>query len=71
MLGISGRPVNDGRWHAVTLELMQNSTLLSLDDSYVESCRASRAPVRIGLLATDGTLFFGAQVREEPVLLHL
>lgn len=62
VLGISGRPINDGRWHAATLELTQNSTLLSLDDSYVESRRAARAPLPIWPLATDGSLFFGAQV---------
>ncbi|XP_041947685.1 protocadherin Fat 3 isoform X2 [Alosa sapidissima] len=63
VLGISGRPINDGRWHAATLELTQNSTLLSLDDSYVESRRAARAPLPVWPLATDGSLFFGAQVR--------
>uniref|UniRef100_A0A3P9CVS2 FAT atypical cadherin 3 n=1 Tax=Maylandia zebra TaxID=106582 RepID=A0A3P9CVS2_9CICH len=36
IMGISGRPINDGLWHAVTLELTMNYTLLSLDDSYVE-----------------------------------
>ncbi|XP_030648083.1 protocadherin Fat 3 [Chanos chanos] len=63
VLGISGRPINDGLWHAVTLELTQNFTLLSLDDSYVERRRAARAPVHLWPLAADGSLFFGAQVR--------
>ncbi|XP_028838817.1 protocadherin Fat 3 isoform X3 [Denticeps clupeoides] len=63
VLRISGRPINDGRWHTVTLELTRNFTLLSLDDSYVERRRAARAPVRLWPLSTDGSLFFGAQVR--------
>ncbi|KAA0703962.1 Protocadherin Fat 3 FAT tumor suppressor -like protein 3 [Triplophysa tibetana] len=62
VLGISGRPINDGFWHTVTLELTSNYTLLSLDDSYVERRRSARAPVRLWPLATDGLLFFGAQV---------
>ncbi len=67
ILGISGRPINDGSWHAVTLELTSNYTLLSLDDSYVERRRSARAPVRIWPLAADGSLFFGAQVLRGPV----
>uniref|UniRef100_A0A673K9G9 Protocadherin Fat 3-like n=1 Tax=Sinocyclocheilus rhinocerous TaxID=307959 RepID=A0A673K9G9_9TELE len=67
ILGISGRPINDGSWHAVTLELTSNYTLLSLDDSYVERRRSARAPVRIWPLAADGSLFFGAQVLHGPV----
>lgn len=67
ILGISGRPINDGSWHAVTLELTSNYTLLSLDDSYVERRRSARAPVLIWPLAADGTLFFGAQVLHRPV----
>uniref|UniRef100_A0A8C2GNL9 FAT atypical cadherin 3b n=1 Tax=Cyprinus carpio TaxID=7962 RepID=A0A8C2GNL9_CYPCA len=67
ILGISGRPINDGSWHAVTLELSSNYTLLSLDDSYVERRRSARAPVRIWPLAADGSLFFGAQVLHGPV----
>ncbi|XP_077098803.1 protocadherin Fat 3 isoform X2 [Siphateles boraxobius] len=67
ILGISGRPINDGSWHTVTLELTSNYTLLSLDDSYVERRRSARAPVLIWPLAADGTLFFGAQVLNRPV----
>ncbi|KAF4108162.1 protocadherin Fat 3 isoform X1 [Onychostoma macrolepis] len=67
ILGISGRPINDGSWHAVTLELTSNYTLLSLDDSYVERRRSARAPVRIWPLSADGSLFFGAQVLRGPV----
>ncbi|XP_076745309.1 protocadherin Fat 3 isoform X3 [Maylandia zebra] len=63
IMGISGRPINDGLWHAVTLELTMNYTLLSLDDSYVERRRAARAPVRLWPLAPDSSFFFGAQVR--------
>lgn len=62
-MGISGRPINDGLWHAVALELTRNYTLLSLDDSYVERRRAARAPVRLWPLAPDSSFFFGAQVR--------
>uniref|UniRef100_A0A3Q1FYB9 FAT atypical cadherin 3b n=1 Tax=Acanthochromis polyacanthus TaxID=80966 RepID=A0A3Q1FYB9_9TELE len=63
IMGISGRPINDGLWHAVALELTRNYTLLSLDDSYVERRRAARAPVRLWPLASDSSFFFGAQVR--------
>ncbi|XP_068572025.1 protocadherin Fat 3 [Cebidichthys violaceus] len=63
IMGISGRPINDGLWHAVVLELTRNYTLLSLDDSYVERRRAARAPVRLWPLAPDSSFFFGAQVR--------
>ena len=63
IMGISGRPINDGQWHAVALELTRNYTLLSLDDSYVERRRAARAPVRLWPLAPDSSFFFGAQVR--------
>ncbi|KAF1378536.1 hypothetical protein PFLUV_G00191580 [Perca fluviatilis] len=63
IMGISGRPINDGLWHAVALELTWNYTLLSLDDSYVERRRAARAPVRLWPLAPDSSFFFGAQVR--------
>ncbi|KAI4814272.1 hypothetical protein KUCAC02_003474, partial [Chaenocephalus aceratus] len=61
IMGISGRPINDGLWHAVALELTRNYTLLSLDDSYVERRRAARAPVRLWPLAPDSSFFFGAQ----------
>ncbi|XP_068187350.1 protocadherin Fat 3 [Antennarius striatus] len=63
IMGISGRPINDGLWHAVALELTTNYTLLSLDDSYVERRRAARAPVRLWPLPPDSSFFFGAQVR--------
>lgn len=62
-MGISDRPINDGLWHSVALELMTNYTLLSLDDSYVERRRAARAPVSLWPLASDPSFFFGAQVR--------
>ncbi|XP_058484035.1 protocadherin Fat 3 [Solea solea] len=67
IMGISGRPINDGLWHAVALELTRNYTLLSLDDSYVERRRAARAPVRLWPLAPDSSFFFGAQVRPPSV----
>ncbi|KAM9846402.1 protocadherin Fat 3 [Aulostomus maculatus] len=63
IMGISGRPINDGLWHAVALELTKNYTLLSLDDSYVERRRAARAPVRLWPVAPDSSFFFGAQVK--------
>ncbi|XP_062869869.1 protocadherin Fat 3 [Trichomycterus rosablanca] len=64
VLSISGRPVSDGLWHAVALELTQNYTLISLDDSYVERWRTAQAPVRLWPLGTDCSLFFGAQVTQ-------
>lgn len=60
ILGISGRPVNDGNWHSVSLELNRNFTSLSLDDSYVER---RRAPVHFQPLGADGSIYFGAQVQ--------
>ncbi|XP_057676860.1 protocadherin Fat 3 isoform X2 [Corythoichthys intestinalis] len=63
IMGISGRQINDGLWHAVALELTSNYTLLSLDDSYVERRRAARAPVRFWPVAPESSFFFGAQVR--------
>nr|XP_057942442.1 protocadherin Fat 3 isoform X4 [Doryrhamphus excisus] len=63
IMGISGRQINDGSWHAVALELTRNYTLLSLDDSYVERRRAARAPVRLWPVAPESSFFFGAQVR--------
>ncbi|KAM3868566.1 protocadherin Fat 3 [Diretmus argenteus] len=68
IMGISGRPINDGLWHAIALELTRNYTLLSLDDSYVERRRAARAPIRLWPLAPDSSFFFGAQVRPPPGL---
>ncbi|KAK2881970.1 hypothetical protein Q8A73_022480 [Channa argus] len=67
IMGISGRPINDGLWHVVALELTMNYTLLSLDDSYVERRRAARAPVHLWPLAPDSSFFFGAQVRPPNV----
>uniref|UniRef100_A0A8C9T5I0 FAT atypical cadherin 3 n=1 Tax=Scleropages formosus TaxID=113540 RepID=A0A8C9T5I0_SCLFO len=60
ILGISGRPINDGSWHTVSLELNRNFTSLSLDDSYVER---RRAPVPFQLLGPDSAIYFGAQVQ--------
>ncbi|XP_029629523.1 protocadherin Fat 3a isoform X1 [Salmo trutta] len=60
MLGISGRPINDGNWHTVTLELNRNFTSLSLDDSYVER---RRGPPSFQPLGADGSIYFGAQVQ--------
>ncbi|KAF7647480.1 hypothetical protein LDENG_00171680 [Lucifuga dentata] len=60
MLGISGRRINDGSWHTVTLELNHNFSSLALDDSYVER---RRAPVFIQPLAPDRTIYFGALVQ--------
>ena len=58
-LGISGRPINDGNWHTVVLELNRNFTSLALDDSYEER---RRGPPRFQPLGPDGAVFFGAQV---------
>ncbi|XP_015235244.1 PREDICTED: protocadherin Fat 3-like [Cyprinodon variegatus] len=63
IMGISDRPINDGLWHSVALELTRNYTLLSVDNSYVERRRAAQAPVRLWPIAPDSLLFFGAQVR--------
>ncbi|KAJ8367947.1 hypothetical protein SKAU_G00079750 [Synaphobranchus kaupii] len=60
ILGISGRPINDGNWHSVSLELNRNYTSLSLDDSYVER---RRAPPHFRPLGPDGSIYFGAQVQ--------
>uniref|UniRef100_A0A3Q2ZLK4 FAT atypical cadherin 3b n=1 Tax=Kryptolebias marmoratus TaxID=37003 RepID=A0A3Q2ZLK4_KRYMA len=67
IMGISDRPINDGLWHSVSLELTRNYTLLSLDDSYVErrpriGDRGARGPPRaqdgfqgcLGSLALNG-----------------
>nr|XP_033804886.1 protocadherin Fat 3 isoform X2 [Geotrypetes seraphini] len=64
ILGISGRAVNDGNWHSVFLELNQNFTSLSLDDSYVER---RKAPLYFQTLSTDSSVYFGAQVQVENV----
>ncbi|KAL2096237.1 hypothetical protein ACEWY4_008385 [Coilia grayii] len=56
-LGISGRPINDGRWHHVTVELRLNHSSLSLDDSYVEQRRGPLRPLPPG---PDWLLVFGA-----------
>uniref|UniRef100_A0A665TWY8 FAT atypical cadherin 3b n=1 Tax=Echeneis naucrates TaxID=173247 RepID=A0A665TWY8_ECHNA len=50
IMGISGRPINDGLWHAVALELTRNYTLLSLDDRPGLGDRGTRGPPR----AQDG-----------------
>ncbi|XP_015197069.2 protocadherin Fat 3 isoform X3 [Lepisosteus oculatus] len=60
ILVISGRPINDGNWHTVFLELNRNFTSLSLDDIYVER---RRAPLHFQPLGPDGSIFFGAQVQ--------
>ncbi|KAJ8280395.1 hypothetical protein GJAV_G00054020 [Gymnothorax javanicus] len=60
ILGISGRPINDGNWHSVSLELNRNYTSLSLDDSYVER---RRAPLHFHPLGPDSSIYFGAQVQ--------
>lgn len=58
-IGISGRPVNDGNWHHVVLELRGNYSSLSLDDMYVER-RLATAKYRP--LGADLSIYFGAQV---------
>ncbi|XP_061923837.1 protocadherin Fat 3a isoform X4 [Entelurus aequoreus] len=60
MLGISGRRINDGSWHTVTLEVNRNFSSLSLDDSYVEG---RSGPAYMQPLAADRTIFFGALVQ--------
>ncbi|XP_066555366.1 protocadherin Fat 3 isoform X3 [Amia ocellicauda] len=60
ILVISGRPINDGNWHTVFLELNRNFTSLSLDDIYVER---RRAPLHYQPLGPDGSIYFGAQVQ--------
>lgn len=64
ILGISGRAVNDGSWHSVSLELNRNFTSLSLDDSYVER---RKAPLYFQTLSTDSSVYFGAQVQVDNV----
>uniref|UniRef100_A0A8C6U441 FAT atypical cadherin 3a n=1 Tax=Neogobius melanostomus TaxID=47308 RepID=A0A8C6U441_9GOBI len=59
LLGISGRPINDGSWHTVALELSRNVSSLAIDDSYVEQRRGPLyAP-----LGPDKTIYFGALVQ--------
>ncbi|XP_061103933.1 protocadherin Fat 3-like [Conger conger] len=60
-LGVSGRPVSDGVWHAVALELMPNITVLTLDDSAVER-RWPAPPAPPWPLGGDGSFFLGARV---------
>ncbi|XP_061781512.1 protocadherin Fat 3a isoform X6 [Nerophis lumbriciformis] len=60
MLGISGRRINDGSWHTVTLEVNRNFSSLSLDDSYVEG---RSGPAYMQPLAADRTIYFGALVQ--------
>ncbi|MFT7800284.1 protocadherin Fat 3-like [Arapaima gigas] len=59
-LGIPGRPVSDGSWHSVSLEISQGVIVLTLD-SYVER-RRRHLPAHPWPLGTDGAIFFGAQV---------
>ncbi|XP_067890087.1 protocadherin Fat 3a isoform X2 [Heterodontus francisci] len=59
IVGISGRMVNDGKWHSVFLDLNKNFTSLALDDSYVER---RRAPFNFRTLSIDSSIYFGAQV---------
>ncbi|KAG9265353.1 protocadherin Fat 3 [Astyanax mexicanus] len=59
VLGISSWPINDGKWHQVTLELGGNFSSLSLDDS---SVLRRQAPPRFRPPGSDWSLFFGAQV---------
>ncbi|XP_057206378.1 protocadherin Fat 3a isoform X2 [Triplophysa rosa] len=58
-IGISGRPINDGIWHHVTLELRGNYSSLSLDDTYVER-RLGTAQIQP--TGADLSIYFGAQV---------
>lgn len=64
LLGISGRPINDGSWHTVALELSRNVSSLAIDDSYVEQRRGPLyAP-----LGPDKTIYFGALVSVRDVV---
>uniref|UniRef100_A0A672KD99 Protocadherin Fat 3-like n=1 Tax=Sinocyclocheilus grahami TaxID=75366 RepID=A0A672KD99_SINGR len=58
-IGISGRPVNDGNWHHVVLELRGNYSSLSLDYMYVERRLAT---TKYRPLGADLSIYFGAQV---------
>ncbi|XP_055053281.2 protocadherin Fat 3a isoform X6 [Misgurnus anguillicaudatus] len=58
-IGISGRPINDGIWHHVTLELRGNYSSLSLDDTYVERRLAT---AKFSPMGADLSIYFGAQV---------
>uniref|UniRef100_A0A5F8H1R8 Protocadherin Fat 3 n=1 Tax=Monodelphis domestica TaxID=13616 RepID=A0A5F8H1R8_MONDO len=64
ILGISGRAVNDGNWHSVFLELNQNFTSLSLDDSYVER---RKAPLYFQTPDTESAIYFGALVQVDNI----
>ncbi|XP_074069877.1 protocadherin Fat 3-like [Macrotis lagotis] len=64
ILGISGRAVNDGNWHSVFLELNQNFTSLSLDDSYVER---RKAPLYFQTPGTESAIYFGALVQVDNI----
>ncbi|KAJ8347820.1 hypothetical protein SKAU_G00264090 [Synaphobranchus kaupii] len=61
-LGISGSPINDGIWHAVSLELMPDFAILSLDDNFVER-QWRRMSARPWPLGADGSFFLGARVQ--------
>ncbi|XP_062873349.1 protocadherin Fat 3a isoform X1 [Trichomycterus rosablanca] len=54
-VAVSSHPISDGRWHHVTLELGQNSSILSLDD------RAQQAPPAPRLPGPDWTVSLGAR----------
>nr|XP_055053281.1 protocadherin Fat 3a isoform X6 [Misgurnus anguillicaudatus] len=58
-IGISGRPINDGIWHHVTLELRGNYSSLSLDDTYVERRLAT---AKFSPMGAELSIYFGAQV---------
>ncbi|KAB5550105.1 hypothetical protein PHYPO_G00049870 [Pangasianodon hypophthalmus] len=59
VLAITTRPINDGRWHHVTLELGRNSSSLSLDDWTQQAPAASHLPgpdwsISMGAWHSDG-----------------
>lgn len=64
-LGISERPINDGVWHTVALDLTYNYTLLSLDESYVERWHNAQVPLLFGPLGINCSLLFGAKVSQK------
>ncbi|KAM4566902.1 protocadherin Fat 3-like isoform 2-T3 [Odontesthes bonariensis] len=59
-LGFSARPINDGSWHTVALELNHNFSSLALDESYVEQ---RYVPSLIQTIFQDRTIYFGALVQ--------
>ncbi|XP_053363533.1 protocadherin Fat 3a isoform X2 [Clarias gariepinus] len=56
VLTVTGRPISDGRWHHVTLELGRNSSSLSLDDWTQQAPPTSRLP------GFDWSISMGAQL---------